>query len=283
MMRLRSCVVWVLMVVMMPLPTLAEVVEIVTFDYPPMTSQDDPDGGLMGKIVKEAFRESQLDIRITYYPPARVLKEHVGGTEYAACLCPEALVKRLPVEKISDVIVFPPFIDIIMVFFYYTPHHGDKPISYNELAELKSYHVGVIRGSNTTVLLTGAGILIQESAVDSQIKKLKAGRIDYAAMGILTGMEMIQRLYPAETDHFSYMAKPIMELPTTICFNKKVPGSVIYREKFEKGFNTMIANGSYIRLLESYYGVGLIPHQYKPLFERLGVAYTFGAKTPAPR
>ena len=66
-----------------------------------------------------------------------------------------------------------------------------------------------------------------------------------------------------------------MELPTSIYFNKRFPKSDEYAEKFRTGLNVIIKNGQYIQILKKYYRKGKIPSEYKPIFQTLGIHYSF--------
>ena len=78
-------------------------------------------------------------------------------------------------------------------------------------------------------------------------------------MGYLTGLELSKQYFPETKDDFAYMQPPIMELPTSIYFNKPFPNSVHYVAKFREGFQAVVKSGKYIHILEKYYGKGKIP------------------------
>lgn len=253
----------------------AETVRLATFSYPPFMDEKSPDGDLMGKIIQAAFRQEGIDTAITYYPPKRILNQHMGGTRYTACYGPAILVERQPADKRERILVFPPVASIVMVFIYCKSNRERLPAEYDTLSSLSGYTVGVIHGSNTIPILKEAGIKIEESSAESQIQKLKAGRIHYAVIGLLTGFRLIDRLFPGEKQNFGYMPKPVMELPLTLYFNIEAPRAGDYAEKFQKGFGKLVQNGGYIDILEEYYGKGKISHAYDKIFKTLGVAYAF--------
>ena len=92
-------IVFMALVLFFPMTAMGTMVEIAAFNYPPVVSQDAPGGGLVEQIVSASFKESKLETHINYFPPARVLKQHVGGDEYAACLGPVILAERQAREK----------------------------------------------------------------------------------------------------------------------------------------------------------------------------------------
>ena len=253
----------------------AENVQIVTFNYPPVMGGNKPHGGLMGEIVHAAFHEVDIGTEIVYYPAKRVLSYHIGAEKFLACMGPVALIDRQPEDKKHQVLRFPPLVDILMVFAYYKPTHGKKPTTYEQLTELSGYRVATILGSNTIPLLQDAGIDVSETSIESQIKMLKANRIDFMAVGLLTGLDLITKLFPGHENEFAFIRKPIMELPTSIYFNKRFPKSDEYAAQFRTGLNAIIKNGQYIQILEKYYGKGSIPYEYKLIFQSLGVQYSF--------
>ena len=253
--------------------TKAENIEIHTFDYPPFMDMSDPMDGLLGKIIHAAFNEVGIEPKFIYYPPLRMFNLYIGAQDVLACVGPVTLIQRQTPDKRKQVIGFPPMVNIIMAFLYHLPTHGNKPTAYEKLSELSGYRVGVIRGSNTISVLKENGIDVIETSIQSQMKMLKGGRIDYCAISFLTGRELLKTLFPKNTNDFAFMEKPIMELPSSIYFNKGFPESEQYAINFEKGFNTIVNNGRYLQILESYYGKNNIPGEYQPLFDSFGIWY----------
>jgi polar amino acid transport system substrate-binding protein len=260
---------------LLSLTAYAKHVQIVTFHYPPVMDSNKQHGGLMGEIVHAAFHEVNIETDLMYYPAKRMLLNFIGTEKYLACIGPVALIDRQSEDRKHQVIRVPPLVDILMVFAYYKPTHGKKPTTYEQLTELSGLRVGTIRGSNTIPLLQDAGIDVSETSIESQIKMLKANRIDFAAVGYLTGLGLITKLFPGHEDEFAFIKKPIMELPTSIYFNKRFPKSDEYAEQFRTGLNAIIKNGQYIQILKKYYGKGNIPSEYKPIFQTLGIQYSF--------
>ena len=256
-----------------PSPAYAEQVKIVTFHYPPVMDSKKPHGGLMGEIVHAAFDHVQVVPELVYYPAKRVLFNFIGKSTYLACIGPVALIDRQPEDRKDQVVPIPPLVDILMVFAYYKPTHGKRPTSYQQLTDLQGFMVGTIMGSNTIPLLKNAGIQVSETYVESQMKLLKANRIDYAVIGLLTGLELVAKYFPGEEDDFAFIRKPVMELPTSIYFNTLFPRSDEYLERFRTGLKAIIENGEYLQILENYYGKGNIPPEYQPIFQTLGVQY----------
>ena len=270
-----TCLI-ILLCLFLPAPTVyAKHVRIATFHYPPVMDRNKPHGGLMGDIVHAAFSKVNIEPDFVYYPAKRMLLNYIGTEEYIACMGPVVLVDRQPQDRKQQVISIPPLVDILMVFAYYKPAHGRKPTTYERLSELNGFRVGTILGSNTTPLLQDAGINVIETHLNSQIKLLQANRIDFAAVGLLTGLDLIKTFFPDRLDAFAFISKPIMELPTSIYFNKRFPNSGSYSEQFRTGLNAIIDDGQYIRILENYYGKGKIPPEYRPLFHTLGVRYHY--------
>lgn len=260
---------------LLPLAVSAGPVKIVTFHYPPVMDSSKPNGGLMGDIVHSAFGEVNIESEFVYYPAKRMLANYIGTEIYLACVGPVVLVDRQPEDRKNQVIRIPPLADILMVFAYYKPTHGKKPTTYNRLNELSGFTVGTIMGSNTIPMLKSAGINVEETLIESQMKLLKANRIDFAVIGLLTGLDSIAKFFPEHKDDFAFMKKPVMELPTSIYFNKRFPQSNEYVELFQTGLSAIIKNGQYLQILGKYYGTGNIPSEYKPLFHALGVQYSF--------
>lgn len=252
---------------LLPAAHAEEVVEVVTFEYPPMMTAALPKDGLLGEIVHAAFEAAGQESKISYTSPKRILMLHVGQQESGAFLSPINLVKR---QKADDkVICMNPLVNILMVFYYYTPAHDAQEFDSKTLEELAPYRVGAITGSNTIPLLTSAGLSVVESSVEKQIPLLQKGRIDLAIVGLLTGKALVEEHFPESVADFAFIEKPLMELPTGICFNKQHPSGEAWAESFVEGFRTILQQGTYREILERYYGKDRIPPQYDPLFEAL--------------
>jgi len=131
-----------------------------------------------------------------------------------------------------------------MVFAYFKPTNIKKPTTHEQLTDLSGCRVGTTIGSNTIPSLQDAGIDVSETSIESQIKMLKGNRIDFAAVGFLTGLDSIAKLYPGHADDFAFIRKPTMELPTSIYFNKRFPKSDDYAEQFRTELTAIIKIGS---------------------------------------
>lgn len=260
---------------LLPVTVQCETVQLLTFHYPPFMDANKPSDGLMGEIIHAAFDEVGVTAQIVYYPPLRMFRDSIGTQHFLACIGPVSLIERQPAARRSQVVYSPPFATIIMVFYYHEPTHGRKPTTYENFSDLNGFRVGVIRGSNTIKLLDGKGIEIVQTGVDAQMKMLRDNRIDFSAIGLLTGMELIQTLFPGNADDFAFIRKPIMQLPASIYFNKQFPGGEVYPEKFKKGLDALIEKGIYVQILEKYYGKAKVPREYAPIFDALGVQYAF--------
>lgn len=244
-----------------------EPVEIVTFEYPPIMTATLPNDGLLGEIVHAAFQAVGQEVTISYTSPKRVLMMYVGTQESGGFLAPINLVKRQKAEE--NVICVNPLVNILMVFYYYKPNHDTQKLQYETLEELTQYRVGAITGSNTIELLTNAGITVYESSVDAQIQMLQKGRADLAIIGLLTGKQLVERYFPDTITDFAFIEKPLMELPTGICFNTQHPSGQAWAEMFVQGFTEIYRQGIYTDILERYYGKNQIPQQYTPLLRAL--------------
>ena len=200
----------------------------------------------MGKIIHAAFNEVNIEPEFIYYPPLRMFNLYIGAQDVLACVGPVTRIQRQPPDKRRQVIGVLPMVDIMMAFSYHLPTLENKPTTYVNLSELSGYRVGVIRGSTTISVLKEDGIDVIETSIQSQMRMLKGGRIDYCAINFLTGKELLATLFPKNTNDFAFMEKPIMELPSSIYFNKGYPESEQYAENFEKGFRTIEKNGRYL-------------------------------------
>ncbi len=144
-------------------------------------------------------------------------------------------------------------------FFYYRPHHSQ--IDFSGLNDLNGYTLGVIKRSIAdTSFLTAAGIVVAESyKQESLFKKLKLGRIDLCGVVTLSGLQIINHLFPNEIDRFARIELPRSVSAIALMIDRDYPQAAEIASRYRNGLTAILYDGAYLNILHKYYGNKNVP------------------------
>ncbi|MFC1673237.1 substrate-binding periplasmic protein [Pseudomonadota bacterium] len=265
---LRATIAIVLMAMTPLFQVRAEEVGVVTFganESPPFWSSNMVKGGMCGAIVLSASREAGITTSIKFEPLPRLIQSDVGndlgnpaffmGDQDYSAIIPIAIYQS--------------------ALFYYTPNHSE-PIAFLGLDDLKKYRIGILKGTLLDrSFFRKHGITFAESYTqESLFRKLKLGRIDLVLEIDLVGHHMIDNLFPGEKDAFGYVVLPNSANPITMMLAEETPAVVA--RKYSDGLKRIIADGSYLKILEGFYGEGQVPEDWFKHLDRYARMYSFG-------
>ncbi|MBI5550822.1 MAG: transporter substrate-binding domain-containing protein [Desulfobacterales bacterium] len=203
--------------------------------------------GVLNDITVQAFKAVDTEIQIEFIPMARIVWS-LTESDYDAML---GTINWFTKEKKDHLVEAVDLLTANIVFFYKTERFPDG-IAYEQLSDLRKYKVGSIRGSSTIPLLEKAGIPTELVAeLDQNFKKLDAGHIDLTVAIDLTGRNIIKRLFPDSANNFSFVKKPVISIMTSMAFPKGQNGPL---QLFRKGLDIILANGTFYKIIERYYG-----------------------------
>lgn len=239
----------------------SEQVTLSTIEYPPFNQSEVlPNGGrgVLIDLVAEAFTAANVSVTFEFIPMARVVwsvvkKNHaatLGMEEWFAKENKEHLVETVELLNMNIVV-------------FYKKDRFPEGLSYEHLRDLKSYTVGIVRGSSLIPLLEEAGVHVEPvSQIDQNFKKLSAGRLDLVVAVDLGGWTILRDLYPDFVDNFSTVKKPLLVNPAGLIFLKEHDRLI---QTFRKGLGIILKNGTYYEILERYYGKDvafdvIVPH-----------------------
>ncbi len=145
------------------------------------------------------------------------------------------------------------------VFFYYKPHH--ELIEFRNLKGLQGYTLGVLRGTLEDKDYFGKnGINVEESdSVESLLKKLKRGRIDFCILVEGTGKYTIKQIFPEEQDNFVKVFIPGSYRPIAIMIDVDVPEGKAVSRRYRQVLDKTLRSPKYHDILENFYGKNNIP------------------------
>lgn len=231
-------------------------------DTPPYWSASLPENGLGGAMLQLMSANAGIEYTIEYLPVKRFrhsLATYIVGD-------PELLINQ------KHRAVFP--IGIFhSAFFYYKPKH--EVIEFNNLRDLKGYTLGVLRGTlEDKDYFDKHGINVEESdSVESLLKKLKRGRIDFCILVAGTGRYTIKQIFQEEQDNFTQVIIPGSFRPIAIIIDTAAPDAKNVAQRYRQALDKTLHSQKYHDILENFYGKNSIPSDISVQLKRFGQYY----------
>lgn len=231
----------------------AETVPIVAFEYPPFLSASLPNNGLVGEIVTEAFHIVGYDVSYQYYPFKRATQYVIDGDALAT----GGGAQQFPDDAQHNIQNIPIFYCRIPAFYLKARF---QTLSFPTLKDLRGYHIGSLLGTGDTMILRRDPELhVEEVATVEQLfKKVEAGRSDFATLIDLSILSYLVANYPNWQERWGISEDIILGTPVGLTFSKKYPGYEKYLNAYTEGFQRIRENGTYRRIMETYYGRELV-------------------------
>ncbi len=234
----------------------AEEITLTAFDYPPLMDESLPGKGLFCELVSEAYQSVGYTVSFTFYPLKRSTQYVIDG---------EALAQlgnewNFPEDARKQDVQSAPLFYYRVVGF----HLRDKfnTMSFKTLKDLQGYRLGVILGSAVERLMVNSGLNLHVEAVPTMeqlFKKVYANRNDIGFVVDLSGLASIAKYFPNEQDRWVMTEDAILGIVGQVVFSKKYPEMEKYLNSFNEGVQWIRDNGTYLRVLEKYYGIGKVP------------------------
>lgn len=225
---------------------------VCAIEYPPYTSSNMEGYGISFEILKEALIHTNYKIVPSFFPTGRAFSELEAGY-YHINLYNTPSVSELKFYKRIDTH------SVLYTFFYNKDFNN---VDWDELSDLKGLRLGSIRVKNKETIrdeLLEAGIIpVQTDSLVQIFSMLKQGHIDIALAVDLTAIEVLRNLYPNDTSIVK-TKKEYMRIIGGPWFNTSIQEGLEAMEEFEVGKAKMIENGNLIKIMEKYYGVGMVP------------------------
>ncbi|WP_027723298.1 substrate-binding periplasmic protein [Maridesulfovibrio zosterae] len=239
-----------------------EIINIASVEYPPIVSMQEIPGlgyGMCRDVVTEAFKAVSEDVNFTILPMSRNVWSvvHNKGT---ICLGSMVWFKRENKDALVD------FVEIINLNFvaYYKKKRFPDGVSYESLKDLRGYSFGNVRGSGSQPTLENANLKIDlVRNIRLNFQKLSVDRMDFAVSLRVTGNYLIPKLFPDNVSEFAYLDKPLLRVALSVIFLRKQKR---IKQKFIKGLSIIAKNGTYLRILDKYYGTAGVPEGTIPDF-----------------
>lgn len=232
------------------------VVTLTTGEWPPFFSESLPGGGIMTRLITEAFRLEDIRVQYTYMPWVRSY-EAAKTRKFDGTIGLAPNPERLKWFAFSE-----PVITADMVFF----HHKGLSVRWNTLADLAPYMIGATRGdyySDEFAALQKAGKLkVDDSGTDeiANFRKLVRGRITLFPIERHVGQYLLNlNFLPQERAQLTYTNKTFWAAPLHILINKQKPDGPVLLKIFNRGLAKLKSSGAYQRIVNEGMAVTPIP------------------------
>jgi ABC-type amino acid transport substrate-binding protein len=219
-------------------------VHLVTLEWEPYIGTRMPQQGYTAQLVRAAFADQGMDVRIEFYPWARAL--HLARTGAVDGLVPE----YFDAGRESEFVYSAPFPGGPLVLYR---RRGDAvafafdPVRQADAAlrALKGKRFGVVRGYVNTPAFDAADYLAKEEASDdaTNLRKLVYGRIDLAVIDRRVAEHLVRTDYPQYADRIEPIEPALDEKPLYIAFSRKSPRQREALAAFNRGLAAMRADG----------------------------------------
>lgn len=216
-------------------------------EYPPYMGQDLPGNGLLSRIVSEAFRLQNVQVRYVFFPNNRTLQSaRSGGVD-------GSLGWASTPERQRDLLYTDAVMSLRMVFFV----RKGQTVKWKTLRDLAPWRIGITTGntySEEFSRLEQAGVLSVDAVPDDAInlRKLAAGHIDLFPIDEEVGQMLRYRtLPPAQRDRVQSQGRPFWLAPMHVVIWRGHPQAAELVRRFNLGLRQLRASGAFDRLVEA--------------------------------
>lgn len=241
-----------------------KVLEILTFDYPPLFGESKySKEGLMVELAQSAFDSVGIKTKVKFLPIKRAMSQisHNEAIAYLGGIYSFDSVDRKNLEEF-------PLLRIRFVCFY-LKERFPTGFTFTKLSDLKKYSIGVLAGGLTDTVGKANGLNVEGvNSLSSIFLKLNADRNDIGVAFELSVKSQIEELFQGNENKFEiYYDVPFVSTDATLLLNKKHPEYKFYSEKYKIGVKNIVKNGKWLSIMEKYYGKGKVPYDSKKLME----------------
>lgn len=221
-----------------------EVIKLSTGEWAPYTIENDSKGGVLQKIVNEALKLENIDVKYEFYSWEKAY-------QMAKELKSDGTIPWFKTSEREKDFLYSKnaIIRTETVFF----HLKSLDFKWQNYEDLKNYKVGETSGFKTAKILEKKGIKVEMALSEKEnFEKLLAGEIDVTSASYLVGYNIIKKNFSSkDTSKFTSHSKKVYP-GTGIYFlvSKKHPKAKELVEKFDKGLKKLIRSGRYLKLIK---------------------------------
>lgn len=234
----------------------AQVVSIVTFDYPPIMGKNAvSELSVLPEIVRAAFAAEGVETEFVFTPVQRAILGIKRGDSFFMI----GLMEYFGDEDVSYLIPFP-LMSVDFDFFYLTDRFPSG-FEYSGPESVGKDSIGVLLNGVTDTKCREYGLSVHAVPTLDQIFLMLENRRNDLGLAIdLAGLETIRRGFPGRERNFGYDAKrPFLSLKASAIINSRYPDYRWYETRFRRGLQTIMSDGTWAGILKRYYGAQPIP------------------------
>ncbi|MBV8047123.1 MAG: transporter substrate-binding domain-containing protein [Paludibacterium sp.] len=228
-------------------------------EYPPYVSERLPGFGVLSRVVTEAFKLQNVQVRYVFFPNNRTLQSARTGAVDGS------LGWAKTPERQRDLLYTDPVMNLRMVFF----QRKDHPVKWQQLRDLAGYRIGATTGntySDEFAQLQQAGVLKVETAPDdvANFRKLMAGHLDLFPIDAEVGAMLLMQAFSAgQRQQIEMQGTPFWSAPMHVVIWKGQPQAAELVRRFNLGLQQLRRTGEFNRLVsdtrEQIYQRGTLP------------------------
>ena len=237
-------------------------------EAPPFFSASMPHDGMVGEIIYEISKASNIKTIINYKPLSRMIEDDSNNDLGN----PAFFINNQDFNSIIPIIVYH------MSFYYYSNDKNKKHIKIESLHDLKGSKIGVLKGSLINLLFfKNQGIVFVTSySQESLFKKLRLKRVDYVIEVEFVGEFTINKLFPSQKDNFKSIKIQSNHNPIAIMLAEDEKDVDIITKKYREGLEKIIENGTYQRVINKYFPEQEITSDWLKNLNKFKELYNFG-------
>ncbi|QDL53951.1 substrate-binding periplasmic protein [Rhodoferax aquaticus] len=212
--------------------------------YPPYVDPQMPGDGLAMEIARAAFKTQGYRVKLEMMPWARAEKGVMDGRF-------DILVDVWRTEaRVKEMLFSVPYAVSKIKFL----KRKDDPFEFNGLDSLSGKRIGVIRGYGYNDAFNAATHFTREevTGLDLNIKKLLLKRIDLTPEDEIAAKVFMRRLEPNIAEQLDFTSNALATNPLYVSAGLKNPRHKEIIEAFNKGMQTIKADGTLIAIEKRY-------------------------------
>ena len=210
-------------------------------EWAPYTSELEPNGKLLERVVTEAFKLEGVKVQYTYLPWRRSYLRTLDGTFDGTFPWNRSAERERLFHLHATPLLAEPG-----VFF----HLKTTPLDWTRLEDLKNYRMGVTMGYKNEEVYKELAIAADPAPSEElNFKKIAAGRIDVYETSRAVGYATIAKTLPPEVARqFTHHPKPAEIYDYFVLLSRETPKGPAWTIKFESGLRKLKASGAYDRI-----------------------------------
>ncbi len=220
------------------------VVYCVTEEWEPYMGSKLKNKGFLAELVKEIFHRVGYQTKTEFFPWARAVYMVKKGNA-------DILLGAYYTQERSEFLEYTQAVGVVETVLF---TRKGRQITYDQLADLKDYRIGIVREAAHGKEFDEADYLRKQKDVniEENIKKLIEERIDIMVGPKDVTLFLIRNKYPQYVDQIEIIGRPLNVNKIYIAFSKKVPAYSKRVDAFTKGLKMIKEDGAFDRIAQKH-------------------------------